>query len=196
MAGVPTLTEVRAWVNVPATSVSDADLSQILAAELAIQAGLCRVPPMPNPGPVTFTVVGYDATISVVGGIVGTSYHVSWGDGATTDVALDDTGAGTASHTYVDDPGQYPGSVTNTTTGATTFYVVTVPGDGSVNPDYDYPDALSRACLRRCQRQVAARNVPLGVLGVESDGFGPINLPSWDAEIARLEASYRIPVIA
>jgi hypothetical protein len=108
MADKPTLADARAWLNVPVASLSDADLQQILDAELAIQARLCRV-----------------------------------------------------------------------------------PTEGTV-----YPDALSRAVLRRCSRQVAARNVPLGVLGAEGSEFGPMQLQSWDAEISRLEASYRIPVIA
>lgn len=110
MDGFPTLPEVRAWVGVPATSVSDADLQAIIDAESDIQARLCRVPP---------------------------------------DV------------------------------------------EGAV-----YPPALARAILRRCQRQVAARNVPLGVLGSETGEFGVVNLPSWDAEVSRLEASYRIPVVS
>jgi hypothetical protein len=59
-----------------------------------------------------------------------------------------------------------------------------------------YPAALSRALLRRCQREVAVRNLPLGALGGEGSEFGPMTLPSWDAEVSRLEATYRIPVVA
>jgi hypothetical protein len=110
--GVPDLTQVRAWVGVPSTAVSDEDLQQILDAEQAIQARTCRLP--------------------------------------------EDT---------VEDPGTYPA-------------------------------ALARALLRRCQRQVAVRNLPLGALGLEGTEYGPMTLPSWDAEISRLEASYRIPVVA
>jgi hypothetical protein len=108
--GIPTLEEVRAWIAVPATSLPDDDLQQILNAEIEIQARTCRIPE--------------DSAEAV------------------------------------------------------------------------YPPALARALLRRCQRQVAARNVPLGVLGAEGAEFGPLNLPRWDAEVGRLEASYRIVVVA
>lgn len=115
MQGVPNLEQVRAWVGVPTTALSDEDLQQILDAELAIQARLLRLPEDPDPE------TGLEAT---------------------------------------------------------------------------YPEPLARSCLRRCQRQVAARNVPLGVLGAEGAEFGPLTMPSWDVEVARLEASYRMPVIA
>jgi hypothetical protein len=71
-----------------------------------------------------------------------------------------------------------------------------LPVEVEGEPEATYPPALARSVLRRCQRQVAARNVPLGVMGQEGAEFGPLRVPSWDAEIRRLEASYRIPVIA
>lgn len=114
MTGEPDLVQVREWCKVPATSVSDEDLQQILDAELAIVARTCRLPVPPAEG----------------------------------------------------------------------------------EPEPAYPPALARSVLRRCQRQVAAQNVPLGVLGQDGAEFGPLTVPSWDAEIRRLEASYRIPVIA
>lgn len=115
MQGIPTLEDVRAWLNVSAGAVSDEDLDQIRLAELGIQARLLDLPPDPDPDS------GEEAT---------------------------------------------------------------------------YPEALARSLLRRCQRQVAARAVPLGALGLEGSEFGPINLPAWDAEISRLEASYLIPVVS
>ncbi len=115
MLDVPDLAQVRAWIKVPSTAISDQDLEQILDAELAIQARICRVPVDPDP---------------------------DTGDEAT------------------------------------------------------YPAALSRSALRRCQREVAARALPLGVLGGDSTEYGPITLRAWDAEITRLEASYRQVVIA
>ena len=113
MIGVPDLAQVRAWIQVPATSISDEDLQQILDAELAIVARVCRVP-------------------------------------------------------------------------------VDVDGEAEAV----YPPPLARSVLRRCQREVAARNVPLGVMGQVGEEYGPLTVPSWDAEIRRLEASYRIAVIA
>jgi hypothetical protein len=112
---VPTPEQVRAWTRVPASSISDEDLEQILDAELAIQARTCSLPEDPDP------ITGGEAT---------------------------------------------------------------------------YPAALSRAALRRCQRQIAARSLPLGILGADSTEFGPITLRAWDAEIVRLEASYRRVVVA
>jgi len=113
--GIPTLSEVRTWVAVPASAISDADLTQILDAELAIQARTCRLPDDPDP------VTGGEAT---------------------------------------------------------------------------YPAALVRSVLRRCQREVAAKALPLGIVGSDGTEFGPMLLRSWDAEVARLEASYRQVVIA
>lgn len=59
-----------------------------------------------------------------------------------------------------------------------------------------YPAALARALLRRVQRQCAAKNIALGFytdLGAE---FGPQRLASYDAEVSRLESSYRLHVVA
>lgn len=114
MIGVPDMGQVRAWCQVPATAISDEDLEQILAGELAIVSRTCRLPEDPEPP----------------------------------------------------------------------------------DPEATYPPALARSVLRRCQRQIAARNLPLGVIGAEGVEYGPLTVPTWDAEIRRLEASYRIPVIA
>lgn len=46
-----TLSQARAWVGVPATSVDDATLQQVLDAETYVQARACRVDsmyPQPN----------------------------------------------------------------------------------------------------------------------------------------------------
>lgn len=197
MTGEPTLAQVRAWVAVPATAISDEDLQQILDGELAIQARTCRVPESGDPGPVTVVVDEYTVTVTVEGGIPGEHYRFSWGDGQNGDANLDDNGDVTGSHTY-DLPGTFTTSVTDDH-GQTVYYGITIPGSGSggsVTPSGLYPAALSRACLRRCQRQIAAKNLPLGVIGQDGAEFGPLTVPSWDAEIRRLEASYRIPVIA
>lgn len=44
MDGIPTTADARAWVGLTTAQVSDDDLSQILDAELAIQARTCAVP--------------------------------------------------------------------------------------------------------------------------------------------------------
>jgi hypothetical protein len=41
---VPTLAQVRAWVQVSATTITDEQLQQVIDAELSNQARLCRVP--------------------------------------------------------------------------------------------------------------------------------------------------------
>lgn len=115
MQGIPTVEDVREWLQVSPNAVSDEDLNEILVGEFTIQTRLLRLPEDPDP----------------------------------------DTGG-----------------------------------------EAIYPEALARALLRRCQRNVAARAVPLGALGLEGAEYAPLNLPAWDAEISRLEASYLIPVVS
>lgn len=196
MIGVPTREQVRAWIQVPASALSDADLDQILEAELAIQSRTCRVPVDPDlTGPATLVVDGYDAAVTVAGGPPGRHYRILWGDG-TTDVTLDQDGAAYEEHAY-SYAGTYPAVVYDVDLERNLLEgTVTVPGDQVLPTQATYPAALARACLRRCQREVAARAVPLGAFGIEGNEYGPTALPRWDAEIVRLEASYRIPVIA
>lgn len=54
---------------------------------------------------------------------------------------------------------------------------------------------LIQALYRRASRHVAARNVPLGLVGADAE-FGGVRLGAADAEIERLEAPYRPPVVA
>lgn len=196
MIGVPDLAQVRAWIQVPASAISDADLDQILAAELAIQARTCRLPDDDDTsGPATLTVTGYEATVLVDAGPPGRTYRILWGD-ATEEIVLDDNGDASASHSY-EYAGGYPAAVVDVDRDRVLVSgVVTVPGDMILPAQGVYPDALARAVLRRCQREVAVRSLPLGAIGTEQAEYGPVNLPAWDAEIGRLEASYRIPVIA
>src|SRR5262245_27576753 len=49
-----------------------------------------------------------------------------------------------------------------------------------------YPPELQQAIYRRVAREVAAKGVPLGAFGADSE-FGPQRLARWDAEIERLE---------
>lgn len=49
--------------------------------------------------------------------------------------------------------------------------------------------ALRAAFMRRCARAIAARGVPLGMVGDAE--YGPARLPSFDAEIERLEGPWR-----
>lgn len=64
-----------------------------------------------------------------------------------------------------------------------------------IPPDDQLPPALVQALYRRCARQVSARSLPLGYLNDVAE-FGPVKLSSYDAEIERLEAPYRIVAIA
>lgn len=65
-------------------------------------------------------------------------------------------------------------------------------GLGELYPG-EMPSSLAQALMRRVARQLAARGVPLGVTG--ADEYGPMVLPAYDTEIARLEAPWRaIPV--
>lgn len=59
-----------------------------------------------------------------------------------------------------------------------------------------WPPALCRSLLRRVQRECAARALPLGFASDLAAEFGPVQLAAWDAEVARLEATYAGHVIA
>ena len=60
----------------------------------------------------------------------------------------------------------------------------------------DYPDALAQGLLRRIQREAAARNLPLGMVGLDGGEYGPQSLPAWDALIAEHEHAFRRVVVA
>lgn len=68
---------------------------------------------------------------------------------------------------------------------------LTPEGEGST----DYPPEMRQALYRRCARQVAARGLPLGLTDVVGE-YGPARIPTYDAEIARLEAPRRNVVVA
>lgn len=57
-----------------------------------------------------------------------------------------------------------------------------------------YRDDVVQALYRRVARQVAARGVPLGILGSDAE-YGGVYLGRWDAEIARLEGPSRALVM-
>lgn len=73
--------------------------------------------------------------------------------------------------------------------------------DVPADPDPDgveatYPAALARALLRRVQRQCAMRNLVLGYITDLAAEYGPQQVSAWDAEVSRLESSYRLHVVA
>jgi hypothetical protein len=70
----------------------------------------------------------------------------------------------------------------------------TIPVDE--NGDEDYPDALGQAFLRRVQREVSAKNLPLGMVGVDAAEYGPQRLPFLDALVEENERPYRTQVLA
>jgi hypothetical protein len=98
----PALDDVRAWIGVPETVISDEQLQVVIDAEEAVQAKLCRVVPWVWP--------------------------------------------------------------------------------------------LTQALYRRVGREVAAMSLPLGTIGADSE-TGVANLPTYDAEIQRLERPYRLVVL-
>jgi hypothetical protein len=59
-----------------------------------------------------------------------------------------------------------------------------------------YPDALAQGLLRRVQREVAARNLPLGMVGLDAAEFGPTRLPDVDSLVIEHERAYRRTVLA
>src|SRR4051812_35115786 len=64
--------------------------------------------------------------------------------------------------------------------------------------DPDTPEgvaALDQALLRRVQREVAARNLPLGMVGLDAAEYGPQRLPYFDALVEEHERAYRLVVV-
>jgi hypothetical protein len=66
----------------------------------------------------------------------------------------------------------------------------------AAEPPGDYPDTLAQALLRRVQREVAARNLPLGMVGLDAAEYGPQRLPVFDALVEEHERGYRRVVLA
>lgn len=60
----------------------------------------------------------------------------------------------------------------------------------------DYPDALAQALLRRCARELGSRQLPLGLAGDSAGEYAPVRMPSYDVEVERLEAPYRVIAVA
>ena len=60
----------------------------------------------------------------------------------------------------------------------------------------DYPAALGQGLLRRVQREVAARNLPLGMVGMDAAEYGPTRLPDVDSLVIEHERAYRRVVLA
>lgn len=56
--------------------------------------------------------------------------------------------------------------------------------------------ALDQALLRRVQREVAARNLPLGMVGLDASEYGPARLPFLDSLVEEHERAYRKAVLA
>lgn len=67
--------------------------------------------------------------------------------------------------------------------------------DDVTGDDDPYPPELRQAVYRRCARQIAARNLPLGLVDTSGE-TGATRLPNYDAEIQRLENPRRIVAIA
>lgn len=57
-----------------------------------------------------------------------------------------------------------------------------------------YPQALAEGLYRRVGRFLASRQVPLGLYGDPASEYGPTAVPSFDAEIERVEGPFRIVV--
>lgn len=58
-----------------------------------------------------------------------------------------------------------------------------------------FPAPLAQAFLRRVQRELAARNLPLGMVGVDAE-YGPQRIPYLDALIEDHERGFRLQVLA
>ena len=63
------------------------------------------------------------------------------------------------------------------------------------DPEIGYTDGLAQALLRRVQREIAARNLPLGMVGLEAE-YGPANIPAYDSLTEMHEHPFRRVVLA
>lgn len=59
-----------------------------------------------------------------------------------------------------------------------------------------FPDTLGQAFLRRIQREIAARNLPLGMLGADASEYTPVRVPAYDALVEDHERPFRLVVLA
>jgi hypothetical protein len=66
----------------------------------------------------------------------------------------------------------------------------TVPADPAA-----YPPALAMAFMRMIQREVALRNMPLGMLGPDAAEFSPTRVPWLDSQIEYHQRAYRRMVL-
>jgi hypothetical protein len=75
----------------------------------------------------------------------------------------------------------------------------TATGDQWARCEWDpatYPASLAQALLRRVQREIAARNLALGMVGLDAAEYGPQRLPQLDALVEEHERAYRRAVLA
>lgn len=194
MGTIPDLDTVRGYVRVPASSLSDEDLERMRLACLADQAARCMWFGALGAA-ITLAVDDMTATLAVHSGLPGRGYVVNWGDGtAPVTATADDAGAASVAYVYPR-VGDWAIWVRDAATGDTLGAVtVTVPGQ-SAAVDVSFPDALAQALLRRVQREIAARNLPLGMVGLEAE-YGPANIPAFDALIEHHEHAFRRVVLA
>lgn len=59
----------------------------------------------------------------------------------------------------------------------------------------EYPPALAMAFLRMIQREVALRNMPLGMLGPDANEFAPSRVPWLDSQIEYHQRAHRKMVL-
>lgn len=57
-------------------------------------------------------------------------------------------------------------------------------------PGATWPAPLVEAVLRRVQRSIATKNLPLGFIDSASE-YGPARIPNYDVQIEELEGRYR-----
>lgn len=58
----------------------------------------------------------------------------------------------------------------------------------------EYPPELTQALYRRVQRELAAKNLPLGMVGIDAE-YGPARIPALDVLIEEHERPFRIQVV-
>lgn len=57
------------------------------------------------------------------------------------------------------------------------------------------PANLEQGFLRRVQKEIAAKNLPLGMVGVEASEYGPTSVPAYDSLVEEHERAHRRVVV-
>ena len=197
---LPTLDEVRAWIQVPASVLPDDQLRVVVDAEATLIEASCRVAVLPADALDLAVAVTGPTAWSDYSGILPESAVRFVGDEAAVRAAtvyeVQGIHASQAGGLYASGVRVVPSQVADAIVAGTPYAVSPLlPRDVTLHglADGGYAPPLVQSLYRRVAREVAARGVPLGMIGADAE-YGPARLSRWDAEVDRLEGPYRVLV--